>query len=148
MRNTSADDGPLDSHRRSRRPLKAAVGADHLHEPPPKGSVAATVDLLDAVAAAGRLHEPLPKPPAMVDSLDAAAAAATGRFSSSCKLQLGAKRLEARLLGAYELGFAALVFAPVGPAPCWAWQAASHDLAALNAGQFSGYCQLNRAISG
>jgi len=83
----------------------------------------------------------------MVDPLDAAAATAAGRLSSSCQLQLGAKRLEARLLGAYELGFAALVFAPVGPAPCWAWQAASNDLAALNAGQFSGYCQLNRAIS-
>ena len=69
----------------------------------------------------------------MVDPLDAAAAVAS-RLSSSCKLQLGAKRLEARLLGAYELGFAALVFAPVGPAPCWAWQATSHDLAALNAG--------------
>ena len=54
------------------------------------------------------------QPPAMADPLDAAAAAAS-RLSSSCKLQLGAKRLEARLLGAYELGFAALVFAPVGP---------------------------------
>ena len=146
MRNTSAN-GPSDSHRHRRRPLEAAAGvAGHLHEPPPKGSVASTVDLLDAVAAAGRLHEPPPQPPAMADPLDAAAAAASRL--SSCKLQLGAKRLEARLLGAYELGFAALVFAPVGPAPCWAWQAASHDLAALNAGQFSGYCQLNRAISG
>lgn len=70
-------------------------------------------------------------------------------------MQLESERFEVGmdsvLLGAYELGFAAL-YPPldsglVGPVSSWARPAAFYNLATLNYGQFSGYCRLNGAIS-
>ncbi|EEC69248.1 hypothetical protein OsI_38273 [Oryza sativa Indica Group] len=59
--------------------------------------------------------------------------------------------MDSVLLGAYELGFAAL-YPPldsglVGPVSSWARPAAFYNLATLNYGQFRGYCRLNGAIS-